>query len=225
MTVPPGAYPARSRTFKPRRRRLSPTREAALERLFPEFGLDVGGPMIDPVALFGRRAPLALEIGCGAGEAAVAMATAAPDTDLIACDVHTPGIARLLTEIETAGLSNLRVVHGDALDFMARLPSRCLDEVRIYFPDPWPKPRQRQRRLVRDDLLETIIDSMSIGARLRLATDVDDYAEQIAEVCSRSERLDGGIVLRPDDRPLTRFEIKGLEAGHRVTDFEYRVVS
>jgi len=225
MTVPPGAYPARSRTFKPRRRRLSPTREAELDRLLPVLGLEVSGPPIDLDALFGRRSRRALEIGCGAGEAALDMSAAAPDTDLIACDVHTPGIARLLTEIDRTGLTNLRVVHGDALDFAARLPGRSFDEVRIFFPDPWPKPRQRQRRLVRDDLLETIIGTMIIGARFRLATDVDDYAEQIGEVCSRSARVEGGIVPRPDDRPITRFETKGLEAGRRVTDFEYRVVS
>lgn len=224
MTVPPGAYPARSRTFKPRRRRLSPTREAELGRLLPVYGLDIAGPPVDLDATFGRRACRALEIGCGAGEAALAMSEAAPDTDLIACDVHTPGIARLLTEIDRLGLTNLRVVHGDALDFASRLPGRTFDEVRIFFPDPWPKPRQRQRRLVRDDLLATIIDTMNIGARLRLATDVDDYAEQIAEVCSRCGHLEGGIVPRPEDRPTTRFETKGLEAGRRVTDFEYRVV-
>ncbi len=164
MTVPPGAYPARSRTFKPRRRRLSPTREAELGRLLPVYGLEIAGPPVNLDATFGRRACRALEIGCGAGEAALAMSEAAPDTDLIACDVHTPGIARLLTEIDRLGLINLRVVHGDALDLAARLPGRTFDEVRIFFPDPWPKPRQRQRRLVRDDLLPTIIDTMTGSA-------------------------------------------------------------
>ncbi len=151
------------------------------------------------------------------------MASADPSTDLIACDVHTPGIARLLTEIDRLGLTNLRVVHGDALDFAARLRPHSLDEVRIFFPDPWPKPRQRQRRLVRTDLLETIIGLMAVGGHLRIATDVDDYAEQIVEVCGAEPRLEGGPVPRPRERPITRFELKGLEAGRTVTDFSYRV--
>jgi len=151
------------------------------------------------------------------------MASADPSTDLIACDVHTPGIARLLTEIDRLGLTNLRVVHGDALDFADRLRPHSLDEVRIFFPDPWPKPRQRQRRLVRTDLLETIIGLMAVGGHLRIATDVDDYAEQIVEVCGAEPRLEGGPVPRPRERPITRFELKGLEAGRTVTDFSYRV--
>lgn len=223
MTTPPDVHRARPRTFKPRRRRLSPTREAALERLLPQLGLEVIGPTLDPVEVFGRQAPLVIEIGCGAGEAALAMASADPSTDLIACDVHTPGIARLLTEIDRLGLTNLRVVHGDALDFAARLRPHSLDEVRIFFPDPWPKPRQRQRRLVRTDLLETIIGLMAVGGHLRIATDVDDYAEQIVEVCGAEPRLEGGPVPRPRERPITRFELKGLEAGRTVTDFSYRV--
>jgi len=223
VTTPPEVHRARSRTFKPRRRRLSPTREAALERLLPQFGLEVAGPIIDPVEVFGRQAPLAIEIGCGAGEAALAMASADPSTDLIACDVYTPGIARLLTEVDTLGLTNLRVVHGDALDFAGRLRPRSVDEVRVFFPDPWPKPRQRQRRLVRADLLGTIIGLMTVGGLLRIATDVDDYAEQIAEVCGAEPRLEGGAVARPQDRPVTRFELKGLEAGRVVNDFVYRV--
>jgi tRNA (guanine-N7-)-methyltransferase len=223
VTTPPDVHRARSRTFKPRRRRLSPTREAALERLLPQLGLEVIGPTLDPVEVFGRQAPLVIEIGCGAGEAALAMASADPSTDLIACDVHTPGIARLLTEIDRLGLTNLRVVHGDALDFAARLRPHSLDEVRIFFPDPWPKPRQRQRRLVRTDLLETIIGLMAVGGHLRIATDVDDYAEQIVEVCGAEPRLEGGPVPRPQERPITRFELKGLEAGRTVTDFSYRV--
>lgn len=208
----------RPRTFKPRRRRMSPTRAAAFERLIPQLGIEIVGPAIDPVEVFGRRTRLVLEIGSGAGEALLHSALANPDVDHIAAEVHTPGLARLLVDVEAAGLGNVRVVHGDALEVLARFASGSFDEIRIWFPDPWPKVRQLQRRIVAPEPLARLVDALADGGRLRLATDVADYAEQMLAVCSAHPGLVGGVVARPDDRPVTRFERKGLEAGRTVTD-------
>lgn len=221
MLTPDARPMAVARTFKPRRRRMSPTRTAAFDRLMPLFGLDVEGSSTTTHDMFGRTAPTALEIGCGAGEAAIASAIAQPDVDLIAADVHTPGIARLLVDIEFAGLTNLRVIHGDALEFLGRIPHETLDEVRIWFPDPWPKPKQRQRRMITETIVARLVPWIVPGGRLRMATDVDDYAEQMLEVCGSHPELFGGIVNRPTDRPITRFERKGIDAGRAVTDLAF----
>lgn len=221
MLSPDGRPMAVARTFKPRRRRMSPTRTAAFERLMPIYGLDVEGPATSPQHIFERSAPVALEIGCGAGEAAIASATAHPDVDLIAADVHTPGIARLLVDIESGGHSNLRVIHGDALEFLNRVPIESFDEIRVWFPDPWPKPKQRQRRIITQSIVSHLVQWLKVGGQLRTATDIDDYAEQMLDVCAAHPELQGGVVERPSDRPITRFERKGIEAGRTVTDLAF----
>jgi tRNA (guanine-N7-)-methyltransferase len=221
MLTPDGRPMAVTRTFKPRRRRMSPTRTAAFERLMPLYGLEVEGPSMSSYDIFGRTAPVALEIGCGAGEAAIASAGTQPNVDLIAADVHTPGIARLLVDIETAELSNLRVIHGDALEFLNRIPLESIDEIRIWFPDPWLKPKQRQRRIITQTIVARLVPWIVCGGRLRMATDIDDYAEQMLEVCAGHPELQGGVVERPSDRPITRFERKGIEAGRSVTDLAF----
>jgi len=221
MLAPDGRPMAVARTFKPRRRRMSPTRTAAFDRLMPVYGLEVEGPSTSTDDIFGRTAPVALEIGCGAGEAAIASASAQPEVDLIAADVHTPGIARLLVDIETAGLSNLRVIHGDALEFLNRIPRESVDEIRIWFPDPWPKPKQRQRRIITQSIVLRLVQWLKVGGQLRMATDIADYAEQMLEVCSAHPELQGGVVERPSDRPITRFERKGIDAGRAVTDLAF----
>jgi tRNA (guanine-N7-)-methyltransferase len=197
---------------------MSPTRAAAFERLLPILGVEPSGPRIDPVDLFGRRAPLVLEIGTGAGEAVLAAATADPDIDHLAAEVHTPGLARLLVDVEAAGLGNVRVVHGDALEVLGRFAPGVFDEIRVWFPDPWPKVRQLQRRIISPDPVARLVTALTPGGRLRLATDVADYAEQMLAVCTAVDGLSGGAVPRPDDRPITRFERKGIEAGRTVTD-------
>ena len=221
MCAPDGRRMAVARTFKPRRRKMSRARSTAFGELLPIFGLDVEGPPTSAEEIFERSAPVALEIGSGAGEAAIASALAEPGVDLIAADVHTPGIARLLVDIHSHELTNLRVIHGDALEFITRLPAPTFTEIKVWFPDPWPKPRQRQRRLVTEPIIGRLVPWIVGGGRLRMATDIDDYAEQMLAVCSAHPELDGGIVARPSDRPVTRFERKGVEAGRAVTDLAF----
>lgn len=209
------------RTFKPRRRALSPTRQALVDRLAARWALAETGPVLDPLEVFGRRAPLVLEIGFGFGDATLELAAARPDEDVVAVDVHTPGVANLLAGIDERGLGNLRVVHGDAQVFLRRLAPDTLSGVRIFFPDPWPKQRQRHRRLVRPDVVATIAARLRPGGTLHLATDVADYARQMAAVCDADARLAGGVVDRPAWRPATRFELQGVAAGRVATELVY----
>ena len=153
------------------------------------------------------------------------MAAAQPDLDVIGVEVHTPGIAGALAGIEEHGLTNVRLVHGDALQFVSRVPPGSLTGIRIFFPDPWPKVRHHHRRLVRDDVVAHLVALLRTDGWLHLATDNDDYAEQMQAVCDANAALRGGAIPRPRERPLTRYEQKGIEAGHTVVDFWYNRVA
>ena len=193
-----------------------------MERLAPTWTLAEVGDELDPVAIFGRTAPLFLDIGIGAGDSLTSMAAAAPEHDLIGCDVHTPGIASTLARIETMELTNVRLVHGDALVFLDRIPSRSLAGIRIYFPDPWPKVRHRHRRMASEANLARFVGLLAPGGSLHLATDIDDYAAQAERVCDAHPMLDGGRIHRPAWRPVTRYERKGEAAGRTSVDLLYR---
>ncbi|GAA1743485.1 tRNA (guanosine(46)-N7)-methyltransferase TrmB [Luedemannella helvata] len=221
---------ARIRTFHPRRGRTGTRRAEALERLWPSLGLDIPadpaarGP-VDTAALFGRRAPLVLEIGCGMGDAAVAMAAADPDRDYLAVDVHTPGLGRILTEIEGRGLTNLRPARGDALDLVRDgLTPASLAAVHVFFPDPWPKARHHKRRLVQPATVALLADRLAPGGLLLCATDWADYAEQMLAVLSSEPtlvNLHDGAAPRLETRPVTAFERRAIDAGRQVADFAF----
>jgi tRNA (guanine-N7-)-methyltransferase len=228
-----------TRTFKPRRRPLSSSRAEVYARLAPRFALDESGPTLDFDQVFGDQvfgdqvfgdqvfgvhAQVVLDIGIGIGDVMIAMALAQPELKVVGCDVHTPGIAAVLASIEEHGLDNVRVVHGDALQFIDRLQPAALTGVRIFFPDPWPKIRQRHRRLVRADVVDRLVALLRVGGWLHLATDIADYAEQIERVCGSHPGLAGGVIERPLTRPVTRYEQKGLDAGRTATDFWYERV-
>lgn len=212
-------------TFKPRRRQLTPGRSALLERLEPEFCVDEEGGRFDAGAEFGREAPLVLDIGIGYGDSLTTAAADEPDVDVIGADVHTPGIASTLARIETMGLTNVRLVHGDALRFADRLAPGSLHGLRIYFPDPWRKARHRNRRMASSANVDRFVTLLSIGGTLHVATDIDDYARQVATLCDAHPGLVGGVVARPTWRPETRYERKGIDAGRTVTDLLYRIVA
>ena len=213
------------RTFKPRRRSLTPGRAELFERLAPQFTLAEDGPLLDFDAVFGRRADVVLDIGFGVADSLLTMAAAQPDLDVIGVDVHTPGIAGALAGIEEQSLTNVRLVHGDALQFVSRVPPGALTGIRIFFPDPWPKARHHHRRLVREDVVARLIALLRVDGWLHLATDNDDYAEQMRLACDSHRDVRGGPIARPADRPLTRYEQKGIEAGRTVVDFWYTRVA
>lgn len=220
MSPSDGATPIR--TFKPRRRPLSTARTELYQRLAPTWCLDESGGRLDPAAEFGRVAPLVLDLGIGAGESVVAMAAADPATDVIGADVHTPGIAAALARIDAAGVTNVRLVHGDGLVFAERLAPGSLAGIRIYFPDPWPKARHRHRRMASADNVARFAELLRPGGRLHVATDIDDYAAQTERICGADARFIGGRIARPRWRPVTRYERKGLGARREAIDLMYR---
>ncbi len=227
------------RTFHPRRAALGREREDALERLWPRFGFSVHdddhGPMprtpdgmLDVRALFGRDAPVVLEIGSGMGETTAAMAAADPGRDYLATEAHLPGVANLLGLIEELGLTNVRVGHGDALDLVRRaLPEGSLDAVHVFFPDPWPKARHHKRRLVQPAHVALLRSRLRVGGTLHCATDWVHYADQMLDVLTADPGLVNtatGFVPRPAHRPVTKFEQRGLDLGHEVRDVVVRRV-
>lgn len=209
------------RTFKPRRRQLSPARAALYERLRSTWCLDVDGDPFDAAAVFGRSAPLVLDIGIGNGCSLTTVAAIEPDVDVIGADVHTPGIASTLARIEEMGLSNVRLLHGDALRFVERLDDGSLAGIRIYFPDPWHKARHRNRRMASPANIDRFSRLLAPGGTLHVATDIDDYAAQVVRLCDDHPAFEGGVIERPVARPETRYERKGLDAGRTVTDLLY----
>jgi tRNA (guanine-N7-)-methyltransferase len=211
------------RTFHPRRGRMGARHADAMARLWPVYGLTVvdgDRTPLDLDALFGRVAPRVLEIGFGMGDVTAAMAAADPGRDWLAAEVHTPGIGNLLALIGEQGLSNVRVAHGDALELVRRLGPATLDAVHVFFPDPWPKARHHKRRLIRPGNVALLSRVLRPGGVLHCATDWPHYAAEMAETLAAEPSL------TPDDgaanRPETKFERRGVDAGRPITDLVYR---
>lgn len=209
-------------SFYPRRGRVSGRHEDALTRLWPELGVTIPGPPLDPQALFGRVAPLVLEIGSGMGDATVTMAQADPDRDYLAVEVFPPGLGNLLAVVEESGLTNVRVASGDALELARNmLAPGSLDAIHIFFPDPWPKLKHHKRRLIQRVNVTLLASRLRPGGRVHLATDWVHYAEQMGEVLDADPTLTGGVIERPAHRPITKFERRALHAGRPITDLLY----
>ena len=205
-------------TFKPRRRSLSEKRQTEFDAWITRWGLDENGPVLDWPELFGDR-PIVVDIGFGRGEGTIDMARADQETAIIGIEVHTPGVVAVLDAVENDPLPHVRVVHGDALRFLTRVPNNSLDAVRVYFPDPWPKKRHHDRRLIRPDVVDVLVDRLRLGGTLHLATDIGHYADQMLATCAAVDRLNGGQIKRPSWRPVTRFEQRGLDEGRAPIDF------
>ena len=220
--------PRTIRSFVRRGGRITPAQQRALAKLWPAYGLDFDGQPFELGRVFGRHALQTLEIGFGDGESLVALAAARPERDFIGIEVHTPGIGHCLLAAEAADLKNLRIVKHDAVEVLGHgIAPGALDEVLIYFPDPWPKKRHHKRRLLQPAFVELLATRLAPDARLRLATDWEPYAEQMLEVLGASrafasEARDGRYVARPAERPLTKFERRGTRLGHVVRDLEFR---
>lgn len=221
MTAPARSVRRPAASFKVRRRGLSPKRQAEFDAWIETWGLSIDGSPLDWSTVFGRDGRVVLDVGFGHGESTIAMAAAEPDVDVIGVEVHTPGAVTVLDAIEHQGLHQIRVVHGDVLPFLDRVPAGSLAGIRVYFPDPWTKRRNHHRRLVRPDVIAALVDRLRAGGFLHLATDIADYAESMAAVCDAEPRLTGGVIDRPDWRPLTRFEQRGLDAARHPTDLFY----
>ncbi len=218
----------RVRSFVRRAGRITPAQRRALEAHWPRFGLDAAAQPLDLDALFGRHAPRVLEIGFGNGEALLTLATAHPERDFIGIEVHEPGVGHALLRAADLDLQNLRISRDDAVDVLARqLPDASIAEALVFFPDPWPKSRHHKRRLIQPAFVALLAGKLEPGGVLRVATDWENYAEQILEVLTRCAALTncaerGGCVPRPPSRPSTRFELRGRRLGHDVWDFAFK---
>jgi tRNA (guanine-N7-)-methyltransferase len=204
---------------------VSAAQERAVEQLWPRWGVPfVPAPpgIRDAESLFGRKAPLVLEIGFGMGETTVAIAQHMPEKDFLAIDVHTPGIGSLLKRIGESGVTNIRVMRHDAVEVVRdMLLPESLDGIHIFFPDPWPKARHHKRRLIQPAFVQLLASRLKRGGVLHLATDWEDYAQQMLAVLGAEPQLKNtatGYAERPSYRPLTKFEQRGLRLGHGVWD-------
>jgi len=214
------------RSFVRREGRFTPAQRRAVEMLLPRYGVPEGEGLLDFPVLFGRVAPVHLEIGFGNGDALVAMATAHPENNYLGIEVHRPGVGSLLQQVEATPLHNIRVACRDAMDVLARIPEGTLDAVYLFFPDPWPKLRHHKRRLVQPEFVARVRHGLRIGGVFRLATDWQGYADQMQRVIDadpgfRNLAGTGGYVSRPAERPLTRFERRGQRLGHVVRDLAF----
>lgn len=210
----------RIRSFVRRPGRLTPAQRQALDELLPVYGVDES--VADVRATFKRSAPLVVEIGFGNGEALAWMAAREPEKNFLGLEVHEPGVGRLLRALRDDGLDNVRVAMRDAVEVLSeQVPPGALDEVRIYFPDPWPKKRHHKRRLIQPDFMALLGGRVASGGRVHLATDWAEYAQWMIQVASAAEAfsIEGdGFVPRPAWRPPTHFEKRGLARGHRIHD-------
>ncbi|MEV0715398.1 tRNA (guanosine(46)-N7)-methyltransferase TrmB [Asanoa sp. NPDC050611] len=200
----------------------------ALTRLWPLYGLPVSSSTLDPVGLFGRSAPLVVEIGSGMGDATAAMAEADPSRDYLAVEVHVPGIASLLSHIEARGLRNVRIARGDALELVRdMLPPDRLAAVHVFFPDPWPKLKHHKRRIIQPAHVALLRSRLVPGAGvLHCATDWEPYATSMLSTLSADPELvntaGDGFAPRPDHRAVTHFERRAARQGRDVFDLVFR---
>ena len=172
--------------------------------------------------IFGRRAPIFLEIGFGMGEATAVIAAQHPENNYLGIEVHTPGVGALLRKIEELGLDNIRIVQHDAVDVIKHMiPSQSLSGVHIFFPDPWPKSRHHKRRLIQSPLVALLCEKLKADGYIHIATDWESYAEHIASVLENEPCLRHVAEAHADARPSTKFEQRGLKLGYQVWDFIY----
>ena len=216
------------RSYVLRAGRMGPGQTRALAELGPRFIVPFTPAVADFDALFGRQAPRVLEIGFGMGAATAAIAQALPDTDFIGVEVHPPGVGALLKEIGERGLGNIRIVQHDAVEVLASMVAPAsLAGVHIFFPDPWHKLRHNKRRLIQPAFVQQLVSRIAPGGRLHCATDWQPYAEQMLAVLSAEPALRNtaeAYAAKPDYRPLTKFEHRGVKLGHGVWDLVFERV-
>ncbi len=213
------------RSFVLRAGRLGTGQQKALEELGPRFVLPYQSKARDLSAAFGREARRVLEIGFGMGQATAEIARHHPETDYLGVEVHTPGVGALLKLIGEQDLTNLRIIQHDAVEVLRHMiPEAGLDGIHIFFPDPWHKKRHHKRRLIQPAFAELLASRLKPGGYLHLATDWQDYAEQMLAVLTASPHLRNSaerFAPRPEYRPLTKFEQRGLRLGHGVWDLVF----
>ena len=209
------------KSFRLRGKRMTRAQNAALIRSWDRFGIEFGSS-IDIDNLFPDSKEVIVEIGFGMGDATAEIAKAHPENGYIAIEVHPPGIGKLLSLIEGHDLTNVYIIEGDAIEILQTMfADHSINVFHLFFPDPWPKLKHNKRRIVNAEFLALIHQKLKSGGCINIATDWVPYAESIKDVFNNSDQFTGGEVARPDWRPYTKFEGKGLAKDHRVSDFHY----
>ena len=221
-------HPRSIRSFVTRSGRITEAQQRALAQLWPKYGIEFATGPLAARALYGRDAPRTLEIGFGNGENLAALAQAHPERDFLGVEVHRPGIGRLLLALESRQLANVRVICHDAVEVLAQqIAPQWLQEMLIFFPDPWPKKRHHKRRLVQRDFAQLAAERLAVGGVLRVATDWQPYALEMLATLGGVAQLqnlaaDDAFVARPAERQPTRFERRGARLGHEVWDLAFQ---
>ncbi|ACT11933.1 tRNA (guanosine(46)-N7)-methyltransferase TrmB [Pectobacterium aroidearum] len=217
----------RIRSFVRRQGRLTNGQQLALDNYWPVMGVEYQTEQVDFNALFGRDAPVVLEIGFGMGASLVTMAAQHPEQNFLGIEVHLPGVGACLASAQEAGISNLRVMCHDAIEvLMKMIPDGSLSMVQLFFPDPWHKARHNKRRIVQVPFVELVQSKLKVGGVFHMATDWEPYAQHMLEVMTsvagyRNLSDKNDYVERPDSRPLTKFEARGQRLGHGVWDLMF----
>ena len=210
------------KSFRLRGKRMTRAQNAALIRSWDRFGIKFG-TTVDIKALFPHAKEVIIEIGFGMGDATAEIAKAHPENGYIAIEVHPPGIGKLLSLIEEHELTNVYIIEGDAIEILQNMfADQSINGFHLFFPDPWPKLKHNKRRIVNAEFLALIHQKLKPSGYINIATDWVPYAEWIKDVFAGSVQFTGGEVVRPDWRPYTKFEGKGLAKDHRVSDFHYK---
>lgn len=214
------------RSFVHRRGHITQGQRLALETLSERWVLPFKASELNFESAFGRKAPVILEIGFGMGETTATIASNHPDTDFLGVEVFNAGVGKLLTRIEEQALQNIRIIQHDAVEVLqSMIASDSLAGVHIFFPDPWPKKRHHKRRLIQPPFINLLASRIAPGGYLHCATDWEHYAHQMLEVLGASDPLTNtceGFCPRPEHRPLTKFEARGLRLGHGVFDLIFK---
>ena len=226
-----GVYIRKIQSFVKREGRLTSGQAKALEQYWPDMGLEHSQGLLALPEVFGRAAPVVLEIGFGMGKSLVEMAKNESDKDFIGIEVHRPGVGACLAEAAEQGVSNLRVYEYDAVAVLADcIADNSLARVQLFFPDPWHKKRHHKRRIVQSEFVQKLRAKLAVGGVFHMATDWQHYAEHMLEVMSQAEgyknlSASGDYVPRPEQRPLTKFEQRGHRLGHGVWDLMFEKVA
>lgn len=216
------------RSFVKREGKLTSGQKNAIEQLWPTHGLELKPSKLDFTAVFGREAPIVLEIGFGNGLSLADMAETYQDLNFFGVEVHRPGVGSLLVQVKQRALQNVRVSQDDAVQVLEQqVPDASLYRVQIFFPDPWHKKRHHKRRLIQPDFVAALVKKLAPGGRIHVATDWENYAEHILEVLSQNTALrntssdSSGYAPKPDYRPDTKYEKRGIRLGHGVWDLVF----
>ncbi|MEN8131031.1 MAG: tRNA (guanosine(46)-N7)-methyltransferase TrmB [Pseudomonadota bacterium] len=217
------------RSFVRREGRITSGQKNALNRFWARYGIEISaGNSLNLKQIFGRESPVWLEIGFGDGEALISMARRHPEVDFLGIEVHRPGIGHLLARLVETQLSNIRIINDDAVQMMKyNIITPSLDRILLFFPDPWPKRRHHKRRIVQAEFLSLLYTALKAGGVFHMATDWKDYALQSLDVMTSSDgfiNIAGNqhFIERPDYRPQTKFERRGIRLGHEVWDLQFQ---